>query len=223
MIVAVERRVGVLWDMDGTLINTEPLWMAAEHELVASFGGVWTEEHALQCVGNGLAESARILQSAGVRLEEDAIIDWLTDHVTAHLDPAAMPWRPGAVELLRGLGEAGIPCALVTMSHRRMAERIAEQLGFAAFAAIIAGDEVEHAKPHPDPYRRGAAALGLDAADCVAIEDSPTGLASARAAGTVAVAVPFLVEIPDAPGHTRWDSLVGRSSSDVLALLGAAA
>src|SRR5690606_38701110 len=107
----------------------------AERELVGSFGGEWTEEQALQCVGNGLHESARLLQLAGVRLGEDEIIEWLTDHVTAHLDPADMPWRPGAVELLRDLHDAGVPCALVTMSYRRMADGIAAQLGFEAFAA----------------------------------------------------------------------------------------
>ncbi|HWL60331.1 MAG TPA: HAD family phosphatase [Microbacteriaceae bacterium] len=216
--MAVERRIGVLWDMDGTLVNTEPLWMQAEEELVGSFGGVWTQEQALQCVGQGLPTSARILQAAGVRLSEDEIIDWLTDHVTAHLDPAAMPWRPGAVELLRELHEAGVPNALVTMSYRRMAEAIAGQLGFAGFDAIVAGDEVAHEKPHPDPYLRGAAALGLDPADCVAFEDSVFGVASAVAAGTIAVAVPFLVEIPDAGDHHRWTSLDGRTAADVLAL-----
>ncbi len=221
--MAVDRRVGVLWDMDGTLVDTEPLWMNAERELVGSFGGEWTEEQALQCVGNGLHESARLLQLAGVRLGEAEIIEWLTDHVTAHLDPTAMPWRPGAVELLQDLHDSGVPCALVTMSYRRMAEGIVAQLGFDAFAAIIAGDQVAHAKPHPDPYLRGAAALGLDPGDCVALEDSRVGIAAAIAAGTIAVAVPFLVEIPDSDRHLRWDTLAGRTAADVLALAGVGA
>jgi len=208
--------------MDGTLIDSEPLWMAAETELVASFGGRWRHEDALQLVGNGLPESARILQQAGVRLPPSEIIGWLTEHVTAHLDPASMPWRPGARELLASLREAGVPTALVTMSYRSMALHVAGQLGFTGFDAVIAGDDVAHAKPHPDPYLRGAAAIGLDAADCVALEDSATGATSAAAAGARVVVVPFLAPIPDDPRWTRWDTLAGRGVADLIALEAAA-
>jgi len=213
-----KRRVGVLWDMDGTLIDSEPLWMAAETELVESFGRAWRHEDAVQLVGNGLEESARILQEAGVRMSGPEIIGWLTDHVTAHLHPASMPWRPGARELLGALRAAGVPTALVTMSYRSMALHVAAQLGFEGFDAVIAGDDVAHAKPHPDPYLRGAAALGLDPADCVAIEDSATGATSAAAAGARVVAVPFIAPVPDDPRWTKWDSLAGRDIADLLAV-----
>lgn len=209
----------MLWDMDGTLVNTEPLWMAAETELVESFGAAWTHDRALELVGNGLIGSARILQSAGVRMGEQEIIRWLTDHVKAHLDPRSMPWRPGARELLVALREAGVATALVTMSYRDMALEIAGQLGFTGFDAVIAGDDVAHEKPHPEPYLRGAEAIGLPIGDCVALEDSVIGLGSAVAAGAATVAIPFILEIPDSPDYVKWDSLVGRGVDDVVAVL----
>ena len=218
-----KRRVGVLWDMDGTLVDTEPLWLAAEHELIESFGGVWSHEKGMQLVGNGLLQSAVIIQEAGVRMEPLEIVRWLTDHVTAHLDPESMPWRPGARELLRSLRDARVPTALVTMSYRQMALEVAGQLGFVGFDAVIAGDDVAHEKPHPDPYLRGAAALGLEPGECVAIEDSFNGIRSAASAGTRAVAVPFLVPIPDDERWLKWDTLAGRTADDVLGLLEVAA
>lgn len=218
--MVVARGFGVLWDMDGTLIDTEPFWIAAETDLVESFGGRWTEEQALACVGNGLVESARILQDAGVRLDAAEIIDWLTDHVTARLDPERMPWRPGALELLAALREAGVPTALVTMSYRRMALGIVEQIGFDAFDAVIAGDDVTRAKPHPEPYLRGAEAIGAPIERCVVFEDSRIGLASAVASGAAAVAIPFILEIPESGDYRRWPTLVGRGVADVLELIG---
>jgi HAD superfamily hydrolase (TIGR01509 family) len=211
-------RIGVLWDMDGTLVDTEPLWMAAETELVSSFGGVWTHEQAMQCVGKGLEDSAWIIQAAGVRMSVAEITRWLTDHVKAHLNPDTMPWRAGARELLLALREAGIPTAMVTMSLHDMAAHVADRLGFEGFDAIIAGDRVEHAKPHPDPYLRGAAAIGVPIESCVAFEDSNIGLASAIASGASAVAIPWIVPIQPGPDFTTWATLEGRGVEDVLAL-----
>lgn len=217
--MAEERRIGVLWDMDGTLVDTEPLWMAAETELVSSFGGVWTHENAMACVGKGLDDSSAIIQAAGVRLSIDEITRWLTDHVKAHLNPATMPWRAGARELLESLRAAGVPTALVTMSLHDMARHVADQLGFEGFDAIIAGDDVAHPKPHPDPYLRGAAAIGIPIEDCVAFEDSNIGLASAVASGAVAVAIPWIVTIQARPEFVTWDTLAGRTVADVRALV----
>lgn len=214
----IGARVGVLWDMDGTLVDTEPLWMAAETELVGSFGAAWTHDQAMQCVGKGLEDSASILQAAGVRLSTSEITRWLTDHVKAHLNPDTMPWRAGARELLLALREAGMPTALVTMSLHDMAAHVADRLGFRGFDAIIAGDRVAHAKPHPDPYLRGAAAIGVPIESCVAFEDSNIGLASAIASGAVVVAIPWIVPIQPGPDFTTWDTLEGRGVADVLAL-----
>jgi len=200
--------------MDGTIVDTEPYWMAAETELVESYGGTWTHDDALTLVGSGLWHSARVLQAKGVEQTEDEIIQNLTTMVLERLE-VAVPWRPGALELLEELGAAGVPTALVTMSIRRMAERIAAALPSSTFAAIVAGDDVEHAKPHPEPYLRGAELLGVPAAECVAIEDSAPGVASAVASGAVVIGVPFYGEIPDVPGHTIWPTLAGKTLADL--------
>ena len=209
----------VLWDMDGTLVDTEPYWISAETTLIESFGGSWSHEEAMQLVGSGLWHSARILQAKGVELTEDEIIDRLTDEVLEQLVAKGVPWRPGARELLVELREQGIPTALVTMSISRMAHHVAAQLGFVGFDAVVSGDDVTHSKPHPEPYLRGAELLRVDPAQCVAIEDSPPGVSSAAAAGMVAIGVPFLIDLSEAPAHELWETLSGRSGSDLSAAL----
>lgn len=212
----------VLWDMDGTLVNTEPYWISAETELIHDFGGDWTHEEAMQLVGSGLWNSARIIQAKGVTLSEDEIIDRLTDRVLEQLVEFGIPWRPGARELLTEIREAGIPTALVTMSIGRMAHHIADRLGFVGFDAVIAGEDVVNSKPHPEPYLRGAEALSVGIVRCVAIEDSEPGIASAAAAGAIVVGVPFIVPIQEGTATVLWPTLEGRTLADLSALLATA-
>lgn len=211
----------VLWDMDGTLVDTEPYWMRTELELVAEHGGVWTPEDALQLVGQGLESSALVLQSRGVDLEVDEIIQTMTDRVTDQIRQE-VPWRPGSREFLEALRTAGIPTALVTMSIGRMARYVVDAIGFEAFDVVVAGDEVERPKPHPDPYLRAAELLGVDPERCVSFEDSEPGVASAVAAGTATVAVPLHIALPPSPAYTLWpQGLAGRAIHELGPLLDA--
>lgn len=220
-VVTTTNPAAVLWDMDGTLVNTEPYWIAAETELIESFGGTWTHEEALQLVGSGLMASAQILQAKGVDLPAPEIVDRLTDRVLQQLVEFGIPWRPGARELLVELREQGIPTALVTMSISRMAHHIADRLGFVGFDAVVSGDDVIESKPHPEPYLRGAKLLGVDPADCLAIEDSEPGIRSAVAAGVVTIGVPFIVDLPDDVAHVLWPTLDGRTIADLAAVFSA--
>ncbi|MEV7797985.1 HAD family phosphatase [Microbacterium foliorum] len=208
----------ILWDMDGTLVDTEPYWMAAETTLVESFGGTWTHEDALQLVGNGLIDSAIILQNAGVDMDAEAIISLLTDGVQDALRTQGVPFRPGARELLQDLKSVGIPTGLVTMSLRRMALSVVELIEFEAFDIVVAGDDVTHPKPHPEPYLHAASLLEIDIADAVVIEDSPTGLRAGIAAGAVALGVPHIVSLDDVGAHELWPSLEGRTAADLIEL-----
>ncbi|QAY75005.1 HAD family phosphatase [Agromyces protaetiae] len=203
--------------MDGTLVDTEPYWMAAEGELVESFGGTWTHEDALQLVGSGLWEAAKVFQRYGVDLPDDEIVAWLTERVREQLEEHGVPWRPGARELLQALREASVPTALVTMSIRSMAEDIVAAIPFDAFDLLVTGDEVAEAKPHPEPYLTAATQLGVAIGECLAIEDSPTGLASAASAGAVALGVPNILPLDDAPHHLLWPTLDGRTPADLAA------
>ena len=206
--------------MDGTLVDTERYWMAAEEELVESFGGRWTHEDALGLVGSGLWESARVFQAAGVDLDADTIVARLTARVQEQLAEHGVPWRPGARELLEALRTASVPTALVTMSVRAMADDIVRAIPFEAFDVIVTGDSVDNAKPHPEPYLVAAAQLGVDVRECVAIEDSPAGLTSAWSAGAVTVGVPNFIALDEAPAHVLWQTLADKSVADVGALLG---
>jgi HAD superfamily hydrolase (TIGR01509 family) len=210
----------VLWDMDGTLVDTEPYWIAREHEIVDRHGnGAWSHEHGLALVGRDLRDSAAYLREhGGLALGIDEIVELLLDGVVERVREA-VPWRPGARELLADLAAAGIPCALVTMSWTRFTDAIVPLLPAGSFTTVVAGDQVSRGKPHPEPYLVAAARLGLDPHDCIAIEDSPTGVRSADAAGCCTLAVPNVVPIPDGAGHHRLASLDGVTAGDLMGLL----
>jgi beta-phosphoglucomutase-like phosphatase (HAD superfamily) len=150
--------------MDGTLIDSEPYWIAAEYELVSQFGGTWTHADAVKMVGNTLLTSAKFLVAAGVDLPPEEIVDILLDRVVAETI-AHIPWRPGARELLTELAANGVPCALVTMSYARFAQVVVDAADGALQLAVV-GDEVTNGKPHPEPYLTAAARLSVPIADC---------------------------------------------------------
>lgn len=204
----------VLWDLDGTLVDTEPAWMDAEVELVARHGGTWTHADAETLVGSALPFAADVLRSKGVVGTDDEIIDHLIARVLDTVG-ASMPWQPGVLDLLGALNGAGVPCAVVTMSYRRLAQVVVDAAPPATFAALVAGDDVTNGKPDPEPYLRAAELLGVDPRRCVAVEDSPTGLASAEAAGTTVIGVQHVVPIAPAPGRNRLRTLVGFGLDDL--------
>lgn len=209
----------VLWDLDGTLVDTEPYWIAAEFRLVESFGGRWTHADAQRLVGNPLLVSAAyIREHGGVDLPLPEIVDRLLAEVIEQTR-ARTVWRPGVLNLLAELSDAGVPCAMVTMSYRQLAEAVAEQLPAGTFAALVCGDEVANGKPDPEAYLEAAARLGLPASSCLAIEDSPAGLGSAEAAGCVVVAVPNQVPIAPAESRTIIPTLDGVGVADLRELM----
>ena len=220
---ALGRLQGVLWDMDGTIVDTEPYWIRAEKELVEAYGGSWTAEQATGLVGQALEYSAGRLQEAGVELDVRSIIDHLTQQVSEAVR-SAVPWRPGARELLAALNEHGIPCVLVTMSEKLLAGEVAAQLPPGTFSHLVTGDRVSAGKPDPEAYQLGFDLLaadhpGLTKEGVVAIEDSLPGVTSALAAGLVTLAVPHFVALPPDARRTDWNTLAGRSPADLAGLL----
>ncbi|MDP5225940.1 MULTISPECIES: HAD family phosphatase [Arthrobacter] len=220
-----ERRPGTLlraalWDMDGTLVDTEPYWMAAEHELVESHGGVWSKEQALQLVGNALEDSARVLQKAGVGLSVREIVTTLSGRVMERIREA-VPWRPGSREMLDSLVGQGVRCALVTMSERPLASLVVEQLPRPYFEFLVTGDDVARGKPDPEAYLRAmelmrAAEPALDVDNFVAFEDSVPGVSAALASGAVTIGIPHAVPLPDFAGrYSTWESLRGKDAGSV--------
>lgn len=197
----------VLFDFDGTLVDTEPYWIEEEFRLVESFGATWSRELALELVGNDLLESGRvIIARTGIPLTPAEVVERLLDGVVRHM-AAAVPWRPGARELLASLRASGTPCGLVTMSYQRFVAPALAALPADTFACVVTGETVTHGKPHPEPYLRGAELLGLAPGDCVAVEDSTPGVRSALAAGCRVLVVPNHVEVAPRPGLHRAASL----------------
>lgn len=204
----------VLWDMDGTLVDTEPYWIRAETELMNAHGLSWSEEQGLEFVGNELIVSARMMREAGLDLPAEEIVETLMGNVIGQIRES-VPFRPGALELLAELKTEGIPSVMVTMSYRPLAEAVIANCPPDSFAGLVSGDEVTAGKPDPEPYLRGAALLDLDPADCAALEDSKPGLASAEAAGTLAIGIPHFIDLEPRPGRILWESLEGRSVADL--------
>lgn len=205
----------VLWDMDGTLIDSEPHWLKSERELAEKHNGNWSEEDGLQMVGLSLSESTRIFkEKLGLEISHEEILTELTSSVSKSLEKEIL-WRPGAKELLRALRKRGVKTALVTMSLRSMAEQVVEAIPFDAFDVIVAGDDVVLGKPHPEPYLKAAQLLGVDPSECVAFEDSISGILSAEAAGTKAVGIPNVLIIPAIEGRILWDTLEGKTFKDL--------
>jgi HAD superfamily hydrolase (TIGR01509 family) len=204
--------------MDGTIVDTEPLWIAAETELVAAHGRTWTLEDSLALMGSPLLEAAEyIRQQAELPMAATEIRDYLIGEVLQGVGKA-IEWCPGARELLLGLRTAGIPCALVTMSYRVLAEAIIDALPEGTFAAVVTGDEVTHGKPDPEPYLTAAGRLGVAAEDCVVIEDSGRGVEAGVRAGARVLGVQNAVPIEERPGVIVRESLDGVTPETLAAL-----
>jgi len=203
----------VLWDMDGTLVDTEPYWIETEYQLAERHGAEWTREDALGLVGNDLLDSGRyIKQRMGLPYSPEEIVDILLEGVIGRVQESA-PWRPGARELLADLRANGVRCGLVTMSYLSFATPILRQLPAGLFDVVVTGEQVANGKPHPEPYETAAAALGLDTRDCLAIEDSGTGAQSAEAAGCTVLVVPAHVVVPEGPRRIFRDTLEGLTAA----------
>lgn len=218
MVEPGRRPKGILWDFDGTLVDTEPYWIESEFELVERHGGTWSHEHALNLVGNDLLVSGRyIREHAGIDLEPAVIVEELLDGVIARVQQQ-VPWRPGAVELLASVHAAGTPQVLVTASYRRFVEPVLAALPEGTFADLVTGDAVTQGKPHPEPYLRAAAEIGVPPEACLAVEDSDVGARSAVAAGCTVLVVPNHVDVPAGPGRVFRDTLAGLDHSDLAGL-----
>jgi HAD superfamily hydrolase (TIGR01509 family) len=215
----------VLFDMDGTLVDSEPVWDEALEELARWLGGKLSAEARRATLGTNVEVSVRIVQADVGRPDADPVLSGKKLVEEAGIRFAAgLVWRPGARELIDAVRAAGIPTALVTNTERPLVTLALGDLVGQLFDVSVAGDEVERAKPAPDPYLAAARLLGVDPAATVAIEDSPTGTASAAAAGCAVLVVPAGdVPVPPGPGRTPARTLAGLTVADLAALLPRAA
>ena len=194
----------VLFDHDGTLVDTEPRWAAAKRKVAEHYGQTWNvaDDHAT--LGHTVPHAARMFVERGATDSVAHITGALARHVVEST-AGDVPFLPGMRRLLDELGRAGIPAAIVTNALTSVAETTAAGAP-EVFTAIVSNEDVDHAKPHPEPYLTGAQLLGVAPEDCVAIEDSEPGAASAVAAGMTVVVVPGDKPVPPAPGRVLVDS-----------------
>ena len=194
----------VLFDMDGLLVDTEPVWTVAEVELAARLGGTWTEQIKASVVGTRLETAVPIILTAlGRPLTPELVertMQELLDRMVELFAGDLVP-LPGALELLAEVRAAGVPVALVSSSYRVLVQAALARLGLqGAFDLEIAGDEVQHAKPHPEPYATACGRLGVPPEQAVVLEDSPAGVRSGASAGCAVVAVPSVAGVHHEPG-----------------------
>lgn len=217
---------GVLLDMDGTLIDSEKVWEVALDDLMKHLGADALSTRARgETVGGSLDSSLRICFREAGRDPHAVPADeyreageWFYGRA-GELFGHGVPWRPGARELLGALRDEGVPAALVTNTIRVLVDPALEMLGREHFAAVVPGDEVAEPKPAPDPYRRGAELLGADPADCVAVEDSPTGALSAERAGCAVLVVPCELEVPPGERRVLRETLAGMTPAGLAEVL----
>lgn len=210
--------LGVLFDMDGLLVDTEPLWFEVESSVMARLGGSWGPSDQQALVGGSLNKSLDYLLGKATRpASRETVARWMVEGMVELLTTRPVPVLPGARELLAEVAGAGVPYGLVTSSERPVMEAVLARLEV-TFPVTVCGDDVSHSKPDPEPYLLAAAKVGADPRQCVALEDSPNGVAAAEAAGCVTVAVPSLVPIPPAPTRLVVRSLAELSLDRLRAL-----
>lgn len=202
----------VLWDMDGLLVDTEPVWTIAEREVCASLGGEFTAAAKAEMTGHRLDGAIPILLDHLRRQGVSAVSpQQLTDTLLARmveLFRGDLVFLPGAVELLESCRSRGIPSVLVSSSYRVLVDAVIARAPEGCFVASLGGDEVTNAKPDPEPYLRAARLAGAVPQECLALEDSHAGMVSAIAAGCDAVMVPSVAGVRVEPGWSVRSSLL---------------
>jgi HAD superfamily hydrolase (TIGR01509 family) len=196
-----------LFDMDGLLVDTEPLWFETETEVMARLGAVWSVADQERLLGGSMANTVAYLLAKATRpAAPDQVARWMMDGMLERAAAGRVEARPGARELVNAVASAGIPCALVTSSQREFADAVLKGIQL-HFPLTVTAEDVEATKPAPHPYLRAAKLLDADPGNCVALEDSPNGVASATAAGCRVIAVPSVAPIEPANGRLVLSSL----------------
>jgi HAD superfamily hydrolase (TIGR01509 family) len=199
-----------MFDMDGLLVNTEPLWFEVEHRVMARLGGEWTAQDQQALLGGSLHGTVSYLLRRATRpFSDEEVADWLVGGMADLLAEREAVLMPGALSLLAEVRAAGIPRVLVTSSEQVIMDAVLTSLAKhdIAFTATVSGADVREPKPHPGPYLLAASLIGADPRACVALEDSPNGVVSALAAGSVTIAVPGVAPVAPRSGLTIVGSL----------------
>ncbi len=210
----------VTFDMDGLLVDSEPLWFRAESAVMARLGGDWDAADQQALLGGPLARTVEYLLAKATRpAEPAAVARWLVAAMVDLVTAAPLAVLPGAASLVAEVRTGGLPYALVTSSVPAIVDAVLARLDV-GFDVVVCGADVHHAKPHPEGYLLAAARLGVDPGRCIALEDSPNGVAAAEAAGYRVVAVQGVTPVPAAPGRVVLSTLAGVRLAELRARTG---
>ena len=213
----------VLWDYDGTVVDTQPVWLQVERDIMAAHGRAWSDAEAFATIGtSGRAACQAMIAAIGdPGLDVDEMDRLRSTMVAQRVAAGELSYRPGARELLDDCLRAGLPCALVSASPRFVLDA---GLGRMPdwFAAILSGNDFTRQKPDPEGYLVAAAHLGLDPAQCLVIEDSVAGCQAGRASGAAVLGIPCMTPLDPYPGQVIRPSLSGIDAADLTEIFAAA-
>lgn len=197
----------IFFDMDGLMVDSEPLWLESERELTKQFGYTWVAADQVACLGGPLSRVGEYMfeRCKGAH-SPHYFTERLIEIQSAKLR-GGTPLMPGAIELVTELQACGVATGLVSASPRNIVDAVLENVGGTLFPFSISSDDVENTKPHPDCYVLAAKKSGADIARCLIFEDSLTGVAAAKASGAWLIAVPHLVTVPESARVRSINSL----------------
>lgn len=219
---APQHLAGLLFDFDGTLVDTEPLWMDVEVAMMAERGGHWTLDDAKARNGHPVPSTCRLMleELGDTETSVEDFMSEMIDRVVASVRQAQPDWRPGIEALLAEARAAGVPCAVVTSSPKGMTDAVLPRLPEDQFGAVITQEVPRNLKPHPEPYLLAAERLGVDIQRCVVIEDSDPGAIAGEAAGAVVVGCPTDGDLHETQGRVVVQTMEGIDLAWLDALVG---
>lgn len=206
----------ILFDMDGTLIDSEPLWLKAEIEVMAEVGCHWDEQDQINCLGGPAERTERYMQERSQNIKPYGyFINRLHEVMRARITNE-LELIPNALSLLKECKDAGIKTALVTASSRDLMTIVLKRFPIGTFDVVVSGDDVEKSKPDPAPYLLAAKQLSVDISKCLVLEDSLTGVQSGLSSGAKVIGIPHLVQMSEHPNLRVISSLDEITLSDIL-------
>lgn len=206
----------VFFDMDGLLINSEPLWLESETEMMAAFDYQWLESDQAACLGGPLDRVGNYMSNLiGGKKDGHSLMLEIIDRMVEKFK-GDLPLMPGALDLIDDLRAHDVELTLVSASPRSLVDAALANFEVNPFSRSISSNDVKVTKPDPEGYLLAASSGGHDISNCLIFEDSLTGVTAAKASGAWVMAVPHLVPITKAGRVDVTDSLVKWSYEKLL-------
>ena len=197
----------ILFDMDGTLIDSEPLWLESEIEIMAELGCHWDQQDQINCLGGPMEKTEKYMQERSKNIRPFGYFAKQLDDVMEHKLSTKLELIPNAIEILNECKKFDIKVALVTASTARLMRAALRRSPTGIFDTTVSHDDVNRSKPDPEPYLLAAKTLGEEIDNCVVIEDSLTGVQSGLTAGAQVIGIPHLIRLPRNPNLRIVESL----------------